>query len=281
MFAVPVSLCYTLKIMLIDSHCHLNFKAFDDDRPDVLARATAAGIVAMINPATNLEDSRQIVTLTEEIPHLYAAIGFHPNDAAGCDETALNQLRHLATHPKVVAIGEIGLDYYWDECPRPVQYRVFEQQLALAKEVNKPVIIHQRDSAADTMVVLRQWGASQAHPGLVLHSFSGDMAMAEEAVALGFYIGISGPVTFKNAHALPEIVAAVPPERLLVETDAPFLTPHPFRGKRNEPAHVRLVAERVAVLQNLPFLEMSHRLTENTLALFKLPLNQYLSNNVV
>jgi TatD DNase family protein len=257
--------------MLIDSHCHLNFDLFDDDRAEVWARAQSAGLVALINPAINLEDSRKIIALSEEIPQLYAAIGFHPNDAAACDDQALAQLRDLADHPKVVAIGEIGLDYYWDECPRPVQRRVFEQQLALAREVNKPVIIHQRDSAVDTMAVLRQWGAGQTHPGLVLHSFSGDLAMAEEAVALGFYIGISGPVTFKNAHMLPDVVTALPPERLLVETDAPFLTPHPFRGKRNEPAHVRLVAERVAALQGLSFAEMSRHLTENTVALFKLP----------
>jgi TatD DNase family protein len=257
--------------MLIDSHCHLNFNAFDEDRAEVLARAKAAGIVAFINPGTNLDDSRQIVTLAEEIPHLYAAIGFHPNDAANLNEETLAQLRLLAGQPKVVAIGEIGLDYYWDKTPRSIQLHGFEQQLALARELGQPVIIHQREAAADTMAVLRQWAAGQAHPGLVLHSFSGDRAMAEEAVALGFYIGISGPVTFKNARDLPEIVVALPPERLLVETDAPFLTPHPFRGKRNEPAHVKLVAERVAALRSLPLAQMSRHLSENTIALFKLP----------
>jgi TatD DNase family protein len=213
-----------------------------------------------------------VIALTEATSNLYAAVGFHPNDAAGLDETALAQLRDLAGYPKVVAIGEIGLDYYWNEAPPPVQRQALERQLALAKEVGKPVIIHQRESAADTMEMLRPWAAGQDHPGLVLHSFSGDMAMAEEAIALGFYIGISGPVTFKNARNLPEIVAATPPDRLLVETDAPFLAPHPFRGKRNEPAHVKLVAERVAALQGLTLTEMSRRLTENTIALFKLPI---------
>lgn len=257
--------------MLIDSHCHLNFNVFDDDRTEVLARAKAAGIVAWINPGINLSDSEQVVNLAESIPHLYAAIGFHPNDAANFDETALAQLRTLANRSKVVAIGEIGLDYYWDKAPRPVQRQVFEHQLALAKELGKPVIIHQRETAVDTMAILRRWGAGQNHPGLVLHSFSGDRAMAEEALQLGFYIGISGPVTFKNARDLPEIVAAMPLERLLVETDAPFLTPHPYRGKRNEPAHVKLVAERVASLKGLPVAEVNRRLTENTVALFKLP----------
>jgi len=257
--------------MLIDSHCHLNFNVFNEDRADVLVRAAEAGIVTIINPATNLEDSQQIVAMADEMPNLYAAIGFHPNDTADFDDVALAHLRKLANHPKVVAIGEIGLDYYWDKVSRPIQKQVFEQQLALAKEVDKPVIIHQRESAEDTMAVLRDWGARQDHPGLVLHSFSGDMAMAEEAIDLGFYIGVSGPVTFKNARDLPGIVAALPPDRLLVETDAPFLSPHPFRGKRNEPARVKLIAERIADLQKLPFAEMSRILTVNTISLFKLP----------
>ena len=237
--------------MLIDSHCHLNFDAFDEDRLDVLARAKEAGVAAIINPSTDLADSRQVVALAEATPGLYAAIGVHPNDAAQLNDDVLARLRELAAPPKVVAIGEIGLDYYWDEAPRPVQRRALEQQLALAREVDKPVIIHQRDSAGDTMIVLRQWAAEASHPGLVLHSFSGDQAMAEEALDLGFYIGISGPVTFKNAKALPGIVAATPFDRLLVETDAPFLSPHPFRGKRNEPARVSLIAERVAELRSL------------------------------
>ena len=259
--------------MLIDSHCHLNFDAFEDDRPAVLARAAEAGVVAIINPATTLDDSRQIIALAEEIPNLYAAIGFHPNDAAACDADSLVALRELAGHPKVVAIGEIGLDYYWDEAPRPVQRRVFEQQLELARTVDKPVIIHQRESAADTMAVLRQWAAGGDHPGLVLHSFSGDLPMAQEAVQLGFYIGITGPVTFKNAKHLPEVVTTVPAERLLVETDAPFLSPHPFRGKRNEPARVKLVAEKIAALRHTPVETLSRQLTQNTVALFRLPIS--------
>jgi TatD DNase family protein len=255
---------------LIDSHCHLDFNAFDDDRAEVIGRAEAAGVTAFINPGLNLENSRQVVALAETIPGLYAAIGFHPNDAADFTGDALAQLRALADQPKVVAVGEIGLDYYWDKVPRPVQLRVFEQQLILAKELGKPVIIHQRESAQDTMVVLRQWAAGGSHPGLVLHSFSGDRAMAEEAIDLGFYIGISGPVTFKNARDLPDIVAALPADRLLVETDAPFLSPQPYRGKRNEPARVALVAERVAALQQRSPADMSRQLARNTTALFGL-----------
>jgi TatD DNase family protein len=264
--------------MLIDSHCHLTFNAFDEDRDEVLARAAEAGVVALINPGTDLEDSRRVVAAAEQIPQLYAAVGFHPNDAGDFDEIALAQLRQLAQHPKVVAIGEIGLDYYWDKAPRPRQQEVFEQQLALAKALAKPVIIHQREAAADTMAILRQWAAGRDHPGLVLHSFSGDMAMAQEAIELGFYLGISGPVTFKNARDLAEIVAAMPPERLLVETDAPFLSPHPLRGKRNEPARVKLIAERIAELQKRSFAGMSRQLTENTIELFKLEDNYVTSN---
>jgi TatD DNase family protein len=257
--------------MLIDSHCHINFDAFDEDRPAVLARAKEAGVIAIVNPATNLADSRQIVALAEATPSLYAAVGFHPNDVADFTPEALVQLRRLAAHPKVVAMGEIGLDYYWDTAPRSDQQRVFEEQLALAKELDKPVIIHQREAAADTMAILRRWGAGRDHPGLVLHSFSGDLAMAEEALELGFYIGITGPVTFKNVRDLPGIVTALPPERLLVETDAPFLSPHPFRGKRNEPARVRLVAERIAELKKMSLFALSRQLTGNTISLFRLP----------
>ena len=258
---------------LIDSHCHMNFDAFDNDRTEAIARANQAGIEAFINPATNLGDSRQIVTMSEQIPNLFAAVGFHPNDAADFDAASLSELRDLAQHPNVVAIGEIGLDYYWDTAPRPVQQQVFEEQLLLAKEIGKPVIIHQRESAADTMAVLRQWAAGD-HPGLVLHSFSGDVAMAQEAVELGFYIGISGPVTFKNSRDLPEVVASVPLNRLLVETDAPFLSPHPFRGKRNEPVRVKIIAEKMAALRGLSLAEMAAHLTENTMKLFNLPVEQ-------
>lgn len=255
--------------MLIDSHCHLMFNAFDADRPEVLARAEEAGVIGIINPGTNLTDSRQIVAAAAEIDSLYAAVGVHPNESADFEAAGLAQLRAWASEPKVVAIGEIGLDYYWDKVPRPRQREVFEQQLALAKEVDLPVIIHQRESGADTMAVLRAWAAG-GHPGLVLHSFSGNLAVVEEALELGFYIGFSGPVTFKNTRELPEIVAAVPADRLLVETDAPFLAPHPFRGKRNEPARVKLVAERVAELKDQPFEAMARILTNNTIDLFRL-----------
>jgi TatD DNase family protein len=256
---------------LIDSHCHLDFHQFDPDRDAVIRRAFEAGVKLFINPSTDLAVSRRVIALAEEFSDVYAAIGFHPTEAGKFNNRALDALRDLAKHPKVVAIGEIGLDYYWDKAPRSVQRNVFGQQLALARAVKKPVIVHQRDAVEDTMSILREWIASGPHPGLVLHSFSGDEGMAAEAVQLGFYLGISGPITFKNARKLREIVQSVSPANLLVETDAPFLSPHPNRGQRNEPASVTLIVQRIAELHQCPVADLAARLTDNTRQLFQLP----------
>jgi TatD DNase family protein len=269
---------------MIDSHCHLDFPQFDDDQEEVLARAIKAGVTAIIDPGTDLESSRRAVALAEQYQAVYAAVGVHPHDASTLNQEVLAELRELASHPKVVAIGEIGLDYYRDLSPRVQQRAAFNAQLALAADLDRPVIIHQRQSAADVMAALRDWGAG-GHPGCVLHAFSGDEAMAGEAVALSFFIGVGGPLTFpqrggtgKNARRLPEIVAELPLRCLVVETDAPFLTPHPYRGKRNEPAYVVLVAERLAQLRSArgprepSFEELSRHLSDNTCRLFRLPL---------
>ena len=255
---------------MIDSHCHLDFPHFNPDRDEVLARAVEAGVTAIINPGTDLESSRRALALTERYDNVYAAVGVHPHDASTLDRRTIDELRRLAVHPKVVAVGEIGLDYYRDLSPRAAQRAAFDAQLALAAELNRPVIIHQRESAADVMAALRDW-AVVGHPGGVLHAFSGDGAMAQEAVALGLSVGIGGPVTFKNARRLPEVVPSLPASCLVIETDAPYLTPHPYRGKRNEPAYVALVAERVAQLRGLPVEELSRQLAGNTVRLFRLP----------
>jgi len=255
---------------MIDSHCHLDFPHFDQDRDQVLARAVEAGVRAIINPGTDLESSRRAVALAEKYDSVFAAVGVHPHDASTLDEHVLTELRRLAAHPKVVAIGEIGLDDYRDLSPRPQQRAAFEAQLALAAELDLPVIVHQRESAADVMATLRSWAAG-GHPGCVLHAFSGNETMAHEAVALGFFVGVGGPLTFKNARRLPEIVVGLPLSHLLVETDAPYLTPHPHRGKRNEPAYVALVARRLAELRGLSLEELSHPLTDNPRRLFRLP----------
>ena len=255
---------------MIDSHCHLDFLHFDEDRDEVLTRAVEAGVTVVINPGTDLESSRRAVGLTERYDNVYAAIGVNPHDASTLDRQTLTELRQLVTHPKVVAIGEIGLDYYRDLSPRAQQRAAFEAQLTLAADLDLPVIIHQRESGTDVMAALRDW-AEGGHPGCVLHAFSGDQAMADEAVSLGFFIGVGGPLTFKNARQLPDIVPHLPQNCLVVETDAPYLAPHPYRGKRNEPAHMVLVAERLAQLRGLSFDELVKQVTENTLRLFRLP----------
>jgi TatD DNase family protein len=255
---------------MIDSHCHLDFPDFDTDRDQVLARAAESGVTALINPGTDLESSRRAVMLAEQHANVYAAVGVHPHDASSLDRETLAEVRQLAGRAGVVAIGEIGLDYYRDLSPRDVQRDAFERQLALAADLDLPVIVHQRESAADVMAALRDRAAG-GQPGCVLHAFSGDQAMADEAVALGFYLGIGGPLTFKNARDLPEIVTRVPLAHLVIETDAPYLAPHPYRGKRNEPAYVALVAARLAELLGLPPDDVTAQLTDNTRRLFRLP----------
>lgn len=254
---------------LIDTHLHLDFDAFDADRDQVIERAVAAGVIRMITIGINRETSRRAVALAEQHGAVYAAVGVHPNDAGEWDESAKAELRELAAHPKVVAIGEIGLDYYWDRVPRDRQQTVFRAQLDLAAELGLPVIIHDREAHADVLRVVREWVADSAPERRgVFHCFSGDEEMARQALDLGFFIGVDGPVTFKNARRLQALVAVLPLDRLLVETDAPFLAPHPYRGKRNEPAYVRLVAEKVAELHGLPLAEVARATTQNASRLF-------------
>jgi len=254
-------------VNLIDSHCHLDVAQFNEDRDAVVRRAQQAGINRFVNPGTDLSSSRRAVELAQQYDSVFAAVGFHPYDAAGVTENSLAELTALAAHHKVVAIGEIGLDYYRDRAPKSAQYRAFEAQLSLATSLKLPVVIHQRDAAADTMAILRAW-AADGYSGAVLHAFSGDVPLAEEAVSLGFFLGIGGPVTFKNSRDLPAVVTHIPLENLIVETDAPFLSPHPFRGKRNEPARVALVAQKIADLRAMAVAELARQVTQNTERLF-------------
>ena len=254
---------------LIDSHCHLDFEQFDEDRETVIERAVAAGVTRFINPATDMASSERALNLARRYENVYAAIGFHPYDATAVNDDSLARLTELARDPRVVAIGEIGLDFYRDRAPKEAQYRAFEAQLALAATLNLPVIVHQRQAAADTMSILRQWAAGGRHPGLVLHAFSGDEAMVEEAASLNFYMGVGGPITFKNARNYPQVVARIPLSQLLVETDAPFLSPHPYRGRRNEPARVVLVAQKLAALFDMDFETFAQQVTKNTETLFQ------------
>ncbi len=259
----------------IDSHAHLDSPRFDADRQAVIERAKEAHVAVIVNVGTDLKSSQQAVGLAAEHDMIYAAVGMHPHHAKRLDGTALAGLRELAQHPKVVAVGEIGLDFYRDLSPRDVQQRAFRAQLAWAAKLGKPVIIHDRDAHKEVMSILADWATGQKNSPLagrmgVLHTFSGDSAMAEWAMDLGFYISISGPVTYRNARQLPKIVQSLPLDRLLVETDCPYLAPHPHRGKRNEPAYVRLVAERIATLRGIPLHSLAEATTANTRRLFGL-----------
>ena len=257
-------------MFLTDTHTHLDFPQFDDDREHVIERAATAGVGAMVSVGADLASSQAAVALAEAYPQIYAAVGVHPHDAKTVTEKVLEELRALASHPRVVAIGEIGLDFYRDLSPRDQQRQAFEQQLALASEVRKPVIIHDREAHKEVMAILRRWAEGCQQPVGVLHCFSGDLAMAQEAIKMGFYVSIAGPVTFQNARRLRELVRQLPLERLLIETDCPYLTPHPHRGKRNEPAYVKLVAQEVAHIKGLTLEEVARVTSDNARALFAL-----------
>jgi TatD DNase family protein len=238
---------------LVDTHCHLNFDVYDPDRSAVVERARQNGIGRILIPGVDLETSKTAIQYAQEFPEVFAAVGIHPNDGARWTEKSLSELKALAGEAKVVAIGEIGLDYYRRHTPHELQRAIFQQQLDLAAQLNLPVVIHNRDAAGDILNILQEWytilctgnSSLRSFPG-VMHSFSGDLTFADELISMDFKLGINGPVTFRNSQALQETVRSLPVESLLMETDAPFLTPHPYRGKRNEPANVRIVAEKVA-----------------------------------
>lgn len=261
---------------LIDTHCHLDFDAYDPIRDAILREAHAAGVTRVINPGTDLPRCRKAQAIAETYPGVYVAAGIHPTSTADFNDATLAEVRALAAHPKIVAIGEIGLDYHWDTSPRAAQWAAFEAQLALAAELTLPVIIHNREASDDVLAILAAWCATlppalRDRPG-VLHSFSAPAAIAERGIALGFYLGFTGPVTFKNADDLRRIAARVPLDRILVETDGPFLTPEPLRGRRpNRPAYVRYIAERLAALHNLSDADFFAQATANAERLFALP----------
>lgn len=254
--------------MLADSHAHIDDERFDADREEVVARALAAGVSLIVNIGADMASSSRSVALAETYPGIYAAVGMHPHDSQDMQETDYRQLERWTTHPKVVAIGEIGLDYHYDLSPRPVQKEVFLRQLDLARKTGKPFIIHEREAHADMMDIIRN--AARGLNG-VFHCFSGSVETAREYLKMGFYISVAGPVTFPKSLKTKEVAKAVPLDRLLVETDSPYLTPHPFRGKRNEPAHVRLVAEEIANLRDISLEELAEATTANVRRLFNIP----------
>ena len=256
---------------LTDTHCHLDFQDFEVDRAAVLNRAWEAGLERILVPGIDLQTSQAAVELAEAHPQIYAAVGVHPNSATLWDGRTLEFLEAFAAHPKVVAIGEIGLDYYRHRSPRDLQVRVFREHLQLAERLELPVVIHTRNASSDDRTCMLETLGILAEASVkgVLHSFSGNPSEAEQTLKLGFFIGITGPVTYKNAAELRQVVAAVPLDRLLIETDAPFLTPHPYRGQRNEPAHVRFVAERISELHQQPVAVVAEAVTANAQRLFQ------------
>ena len=256
--------------MFFDTHAHLNDAQFSDDLAETIMRARAAGVTRIANVGYDLPSSRRALAIAQAYPGCCAVVGIHPHDAQTLDEETLAQLRELAQAPEVVAIGEIGLDYYRDLSPREVQGRAFQRQIQLARELNKPLVIHDRDAHGETVAMLQREKAGTN--GGILHCFSGSWEMAQQCIALGFHIALGGPVTFSNAHKLLDIARLVPLERLLLETDCPYLSPQPFRGKRNEPARVRIVAEKIAELRGITLAELAAATTKNACAVYGLPL---------
>ncbi len=267
---------------MIDTHVHLQHKRYAQDLEAVLERAARAGVTAAIIPGTTVEDSRAAIELAERHAGtpcaFYAAVGIHPTGADELTPSALAQLRELAQHPRVVAIGEIGLDYYWPRqpdrrwpCADPATQRMaFKRQLDLAAECGLPVIVHDRDAHADTLRLLEAWGRGDAGRGGTLHAYAAGPDLLEAALDLGFYVGMDGPVTFKSASDLHQVARQVPLDRLLLETDGPYLTPHARRGQRNEPAYLQYVAQRIAELRGTSPKALSAATDANARRLFRL-----------
>lgn len=254
----------------VDTHAHLDDRKYQADQLEVIQRAMGAGVTTIINIGADLASSRASVKLAEGSPGLYATVGVHPHDAATVDRGALDELRRLAQHPRVVAIGEIGLDYYRDLSPRPQQREAFAAQLDLAASLGKPVVIHDREAHDETVGLLNEWARGGASRAGVMHCFAGDLALARRVLDLGFYIGVDGPVTFNNARRLVELVRQLPADRLLLETDCPYLTPHPHRGRRNEPAYVPLIAQRIAEIKEVSLAWIASVTSANAARLFGL-----------
>ena len=251
----------------IDTHAHLYDERYDDDRAEMIARAAEAGVMQIISMGDTMAASAQVVADAEQYPALYAAVGVHPESACVLTDAERAQLLTWAKHPKVVAIGEIGLDYYWEKDPkaRALQRELFVTQLNLARVAGLPVCIHDREAHGDTLAILQAEGRDLTG---VLHCYSGSLETARELWKLGYYIGIDGPLTFKNAGKLPAIVREAPQDKLLIETDSPYLAPVPKRGKRNEPAYVVHVAAKIAELRGESVEEVARYTTENARRLY-------------
>jgi len=252
--------------MLVDTHAHLQWKVFDKDLEKVLDRARKADVNCIINIGYDLSGSKKAIKLAERYEGLCATVGFHPHNANQLNENVLNELRKLSAHPNVVAIGEIGLDYYRNLSPRKVQLKAFEAQLALAEEVGLPVVIHDRDAHADTLKMLSKF---KGRIKGVMHCFSGSKEMADQCIKFNYYISFAGPVTFRNAYRLQAIAKKIDLDRILLETDSPWLAPQKERGKRNEPAFLIHIAEKIAELQGTSLDKLAETTANNAKRIFR------------
>ncbi len=253
--------------LMIDSHCHLDFDHFDGQRDRVMADALEAGVHTVVNIGVDLETSRRSVALAERFESMYAVVGTHPHDSTGMTEAALSEFRDLTSHEKVVAVGEIGLDFYRDHSPRDAQRKWFRRQLELAVETNLPVVIHSRDSFRESMDIVSEFAGDL--PGGVFHCFPGDLAQAEEVFALGFVVGVGGVATYKNSE-MSRLVAAAPLDKMILETDAPYLAPTPMRGKTNEPAFVAHTCRHIAGVRGCDWREVEKTTDRTCQKLYRL-----------
>jgi TatD DNase family protein len=253
---------------LFDTHAHLHFPEFAADLDAVLERARVAGVRRILTIGTDVATSQAAVAMAVRLPDVWAAVGIHPHEAADADDAALAEIERLASRPKVVAIGETGLDFFRNLAPREAQARAFQSQLALARRSRKPVLIHCREAHEETLRLLAEADVREA--GGIMHCFSGDVGIARRCLDLGLLVSLAGPVTYPKPGALTDVARFVPVDRLVVETDCPFLPPQPYRGKRNEPAYLAITAARVAELRGEPFVELAARMSENARALLAL-----------
>lgn len=250
--------------MLVDTHVHLNSKKFKDDLPQVISRAHEAGVELMIVVGFDHETNIRAIELAEKYPFVYATVGFHPTDARHVKESDYETLTKQLNHEKVVGVGECGLDFYWDKEFKEKQIEVFRRQIELSIKFDKPLIIHMRDASEATYNVLSEYKDLKG----IMHCYSGSAEMVEMYLKIGLHISLGGPVTFKNGRVPKEVAKIVPIDKLLIETDAPYLSPHPFRGKTNEPARVKLVAEEIAKIRDIPYTELAKKTAENAYKLF-------------
>ena len=253
--------------MLFDTHAHLNDPAFDEDRAELLETFRDAGVGMVMNVGCCLASSKDCIALAERYPWIYAAVGTHPDSADEVSEEVLEAYRQMCRHEKVKAIGEIGLDYYYETIPRQVQQRAFRMQMELARELDMPVIIHERNAHEDGMNIVREFPKVTG----VFHCYSGSAEMARQLVNMGWYIGFTGVLTFKNARKAVETAQRIPLERIVLETDCPFMAPEPYRGKRNHPGYLMQMAQKLAQIRGLDVEEVIRVTTENAKRLYRIP----------